>query len=143
MVASVNQWGSLAEQIGGVHVKVTSVLSSTDVNAHDFEPKTDDIDKLQQAQVVVSNGAGYDTGPPRTSVRPWFPFPQHKWWAPSRETIRIYGSPVTPETPWPRNVPTHIAASCPRKEIFQQQTHRVEQAGEENRKGHEGVQRLA
>ncbi len=61
VVASVNQWGSLAEQIGGVHVKVTSVLSSTDVNAHDFEPKTDDIDKLQQAQVVVSNGAGYDT----------------------------------------------------------------------------------
>lgn len=50
VVASVNQWGSLAEQIGGVHVKVTSVLSSTDVNAHDFEPKTDDIDKLQQAQ---------------------------------------------------------------------------------------------
>ena len=61
VVASVNQWGSLAEQIGGVYVKVTSVLSSTDVNAHDFEPKTDDIDKLQQAQVVVSNGAGYDT----------------------------------------------------------------------------------
>lgn len=61
VVASVNQWGSLAEQIGGVHVKVTSVLSSTDVNAHDFEPKTDDIGKLQQAQVVVSNGAGYDT----------------------------------------------------------------------------------
>lgn len=60
VVASVNQWGSLAEQIGGVHVKVTSILSSTDVDAHDFEPKTDDIGKLQQAQVAVSNGAGYD-----------------------------------------------------------------------------------
>ena len=60
VVASVNQWGSLAEQIGGVHVKVTSILSSTDVDAHDFEPKTDDIGKLQQAQVAVANGAGYD-----------------------------------------------------------------------------------
>lgn len=59
VVASVNQWGSLAEQIGGVHVKVTSILSSTDVDAHDFEPKTDDIGKLQQAQVAVSNGRGH------------------------------------------------------------------------------------
>ncbi|ETY71353.1 metal ABC transporter solute-binding protein, Zn/Mn family [Bifidobacterium moukalabense] len=61
VVASVNQWGSLAEQIGGTHVKVTSILGSTSVDAHDFEPKTADIAILQKAQVVVSNGAGYDT----------------------------------------------------------------------------------
>ena len=40
VVASVNQWGALAEQIGGVHVKVTSILSSTTEDAHTFEPKT-------------------------------------------------------------------------------------------------------
>ena len=36
VVASINQWGSLAEQIGGTDVNVTSILSSTNVDAHDF-----------------------------------------------------------------------------------------------------------
>lgn len=60
VVASVNQWGSLAELIGGDDVEVTSILSSTAVDAHDFEPATADIAALQAAQIVVSNGAGYD-----------------------------------------------------------------------------------
>ena len=61
VVASINQWGSLAEQIGGTDVNVTSILSSTNVDAHDFEPKTSDVAKLQKAQIIVSNGAGYDS----------------------------------------------------------------------------------
>lgn len=60
VVASVNQWGSLAEQIGGDDVQVTSIVNTTAVDAHDFEPQTADIAALQQAEVVVSNGAGYD-----------------------------------------------------------------------------------
>lgn len=60
VVASVNQWGSLAEQIGGDYVNVSSILSSTGVDAHGFEPSTSDMASLQKAQVVVSNGAGYD-----------------------------------------------------------------------------------
>lgn len=50
VVASVNQWGALAEQIGGAHVKVTSILSSTTEDAHTFEPKTTAVDTLQKAQ---------------------------------------------------------------------------------------------
>ncbi|KAB7790073.1 metal ABC transporter solute-binding protein, Zn/Mn family [Bifidobacterium leontopitheci] len=69
VVASVNQWGSLAEQIGGDDVQVTSILSSTGVDAHDFEPKTSDLAKLQKAQVVVSNGAGYDSWATKTLGR--------------------------------------------------------------------------
>ncbi|TPF87201.1 ABC transporter substrate-binding protein [Bifidobacterium sp. UTCIF-37] len=61
VVASINQWGSLAEEIGGDDVKVTSVLSSTGVDAHDFEPKTSDLAALSKAEIVVANGAGYDT----------------------------------------------------------------------------------
>ncbi|KAA8815828.1 ABC transporter substrate-binding protein [Bifidobacterium callitrichos] len=61
VVASINQWGSLAEEIGGDDVKVTSVLSSTGVDAHDFEPKTSDLATLSKAEIVVANGAGYDT----------------------------------------------------------------------------------
>lgn len=61
VVASVNQWGSLAAQIGGDDVTVTSIVNTTAVDAHDFEPQTADVATLQQAQVVVCNGAGYDT----------------------------------------------------------------------------------
>lgn len=61
VVASINQWGSLAQEIGGDDVKVTSVLSSTGVDAHDFEPKTSDLATLSKAEIVVANGAGYDT----------------------------------------------------------------------------------
>lgn len=61
VTSSLNQWGSLASQIGGDDVKVTSILSSTTTDAHDFEPTTQDIKKLHDAEVVVTNGAGYDT----------------------------------------------------------------------------------
>ena len=60
VVASINQWGSLAGQIGGNYVEVTSILSSNGVEAHDFEPQTADVAKLSKANVVVANGAGYD-----------------------------------------------------------------------------------
>ncbi|MFD0704870.1 metal ABC transporter solute-binding protein, Zn/Mn family [Alloscardovia venturai] len=60
VVASVNQWGSLAAQIGGTHVKVTSIISGTNVEAHDFEANTADISTLSSAQVAVVNGANYD-----------------------------------------------------------------------------------
>ncbi|WP_404801819.1 metal ABC transporter solute-binding protein, Zn/Mn family [Bifidobacterium eulemuris] len=61
VVASVNQWGALAAQIGGDDVQVTSILSSTAVDAHDFEPQTADMTSLSTADVVVANGAGYDS----------------------------------------------------------------------------------
>lgn len=61
VVASVNQWGALAAQIGGEDVQVTSILSSTAVDAHDFEPQTADMAQLSTADVVVANGAGYDS----------------------------------------------------------------------------------
>lgn len=60
VVASVNQWGTLAAQIGGEHVKVTSVLNGTNVDAHDFEPTTADISRFTTSQVAVVNGANYD-----------------------------------------------------------------------------------
>lgn len=61
MVSSINQWGSLAAELGGDDVKVTSIVNSINVDAHDFEPKTSDVAKLSKAQVVVANGAGYDS----------------------------------------------------------------------------------
>ncbi|KAB7788575.1 metal ABC transporter solute-binding protein, Zn/Mn family [Bifidobacterium cebidarum] len=61
VVSSLNQWGSLAAELGGDDVKVTSIVNSTNVDAHDFEPKTSDVAKLAKAQIVVANGAGYDS----------------------------------------------------------------------------------
>lgn len=61
VAASINQWGSLASEIGGSDVKVTSILSSTSADAHDFEPTSSDLTTLSKAEIVVTNGAGYDT----------------------------------------------------------------------------------
>ena len=61
VVSSINQWGTLAEQLGGSGVQVTSIINSTNVDAHDYEPTTSDIAKLQKARIVIVNGAGDDS----------------------------------------------------------------------------------
>ncbi|TCD54601.1 ABC transporter substrate-binding protein [Alloscardovia theropitheci] len=60
VVASVNQWGSLAEEIGGEHVQVTSIINNSTVEPHDYEASASDLSKLTAAQVAVVNGADYD-----------------------------------------------------------------------------------
>jgi len=60
VAASVNQWGTVAKALGGDNVNVTSIINSTNVDAHDYEPTTSDIAKLQKAQVIIVNGADYD-----------------------------------------------------------------------------------
>ncbi|WP_418968702.1 metal ABC transporter solute-binding protein, Zn/Mn family [Alloscardovia omnicolens] len=60
VVASVNQWGSLAQEIGGDHVKVTSIINNANVEAHDYEPSTAEIAQLTTAQVAIVNGGHYD-----------------------------------------------------------------------------------
>lgn len=60
VIASSNQWGSLAKDLGGEYVDVTSILNNTGTDAHDYEPTTNDISKIQNAQVAIVNGAGYD-----------------------------------------------------------------------------------
>lgn len=74
VVASVNQWGALAEQIGGVHVKVTSILSSTTEDAHTFEPKTTAVDTLQKAQASCPTERDTTPGPQKPGKRHRFRF---------------------------------------------------------------------
>lgn len=38
VVASINQWGSVAEDLGGSNVEVTNIMTKTNVEAHDYEP---------------------------------------------------------------------------------------------------------
>ena len=69
VVASVNQWGLLAQQLGGTQVQVTSILRNTNVDAHDFSPTSSDISTVTNAQVLVVNGAGYDSWATKPSTK--------------------------------------------------------------------------
>ncbi len=61
VVATVNFWGSIAQQLGGAHVSVTSVVTSPTGDPHDYEPTTSDARAIATADYVIENGAGYDT----------------------------------------------------------------------------------
>lgn len=60
VVASINQWGSVAEDLGGSNVEVTNIMAKTNVEAHDYEPTSQDVAKFGTAKVAVVNGADYD-----------------------------------------------------------------------------------
>jgi zinc/manganese transport system substrate-binding protein len=61
VVAAENFWGSVAGQIGGKDATVTSIITSPSADPHLFETDAADAATLAQAQVVIQNGAGYDT----------------------------------------------------------------------------------
>jgi zinc/manganese transport system substrate-binding protein len=60
VVAAENFWGSLAQQLGGAHVKVTSIINNPDADPHDYEPTAADGRAISAARLVVINGVGYD-----------------------------------------------------------------------------------
>jgi len=60
VVAAENFWGSLAEQLGGDHVKVTSIINSPDADPHDYEPTAADGREIAGARLAIINGVGYD-----------------------------------------------------------------------------------
>ena len=61
LVAAENFWGNIAAQIGGRDVQVTSLITSPTADPHLFETNAQDAALLAEAQVVIENGAGYDT----------------------------------------------------------------------------------
>lgn len=60
VVVSVDQWGDIVEQLGGDCARVTTVLASSAVDPHDYEPAPSDAAKFDGAQLVVVNGGHYD-----------------------------------------------------------------------------------
>jgi len=61
VVVAESFWGSIATQLGGDHVEVTSLITSPDTDPHDYEPTPQDGRAIASAQYVVFNGLGYDT----------------------------------------------------------------------------------
>lgn len=61
IVASTNVYGSLAEQIGGDRVDVTSIITSASQDPHSYEASARDRLTVQDADLVIENGGGYDS----------------------------------------------------------------------------------
>ncbi len=60
VVAAENFWGSLAEQLGGTQVKVTSIINNPDADPHDYEATAADGRAIAAAKLAIINGVGYD-----------------------------------------------------------------------------------
>lgn len=60
VVVSVDQWGKIVSALAGACADVTTVLSGSSVDPHDFEPTPSDAAAFEGAQLVVINGGHYD-----------------------------------------------------------------------------------
>lgn len=60
VVATINAWGSIAAQLGGEKVHLTSIITSPDTDPHDYEPSPADARTVAAAKVFIANGVGYD-----------------------------------------------------------------------------------
>lgn len=60
IAATLGQWGALATQIGGKYVQVSSCITDTTLEPSQFTPTKDQRKSLNNAQILVLNGAGLD-----------------------------------------------------------------------------------
>jgi zinc/manganese transport system substrate-binding protein len=60
VIAGENFWGSIAAQLGGSHVSVTSIVTNPNTDPHEYESSATDARAFATADYVILNGAGYD-----------------------------------------------------------------------------------
>jgi zinc/manganese transport system substrate-binding protein len=60
VVAAESFWGSIARQLGGSHVRVTSIITDPNMDPHEYASNSQDARAFAQANYVILNGAGYD-----------------------------------------------------------------------------------
>lgn len=65
VVAGENFWGDVVAQIGGSHVKVTSIISDPNTDPHEYESSGKNAIAIATAALVVQNGVGYDDFVPK------------------------------------------------------------------------------
>ena len=61
VVAAENFYGDIVQQLGAGHVSVVSILSDPNVDPHEFEFSVQNGMEVSKAQLVIENGADYDT----------------------------------------------------------------------------------
>lgn len=69
VVAAENVWGSIAAQLGGSHVHVTSIVSDPAVDPRRYRPTAADERALAGADLVIVNQVGYDAWADRLLAR--------------------------------------------------------------------------
>ncbi len=60
VVAGEDFWGSIAAQLGGTRVSVTSIISNPNTDPHEYASSSATARAFATAQYVILNGAGYD-----------------------------------------------------------------------------------
>jgi zinc/manganese transport system substrate-binding protein len=60
VIAGETFWGSIAAQLGGTRVSVTSIVSNPNSDPHEYESSAVDARAFATAGYVILNGAGYD-----------------------------------------------------------------------------------
>jgi zinc/manganese transport system substrate-binding protein len=65
VVAAENFWGSLAQQLGGDRVQVSSIINNPATDPHAYEPTSADARTMAGAQLAIVNGIGYDAWAPK------------------------------------------------------------------------------
>jgi zinc/manganese transport system substrate-binding protein len=66
VVSTISAWGSILAQLGGAHVRETSIITNPATDPHDYEPTPADARALASARLVVENGVGYDAWAAKT-----------------------------------------------------------------------------
>ncbi|MGA8365362.1 MAG: zinc ABC transporter substrate-binding protein [Solirubrobacteraceae bacterium] len=65
VVAAENFWGSIASQLGGSRVDVSSIIVNPDTDPHSYEPTAADARTIAGAGLAIVNGIGYDNWAPK------------------------------------------------------------------------------
>lgn len=60
IVTSTNIYASIAKNVVGKHGEVQAIIKNGDTDPHDFEPTTNSAKEVANANIVISNGLGYD-----------------------------------------------------------------------------------
>jgi zinc/manganese transport system substrate-binding protein len=61
VVAAENFWGSLVSQIGGTRVHMISIVTDPNRDPHEYASNAANAQAISNANLVIVNGAGYDT----------------------------------------------------------------------------------
>jgi zinc/manganese transport system substrate-binding protein len=61
VAAAENFWGSIAAQIGGAKVSVSSIIVNPNTDPHSYESTAADGVTIARSQMAIVNGIGYDT----------------------------------------------------------------------------------
>lgn len=60
VVATENFYGNIAQQLGGNHVAVISILANPNIDPHEYQANVQTEITVSKAALVIENGGGYD-----------------------------------------------------------------------------------